>query len=89
MDDSLAVADIVSVGMYLQTLIWLLAEAGLGSIPQASWAGYPELVKEELGLPKERTVLCALATGYADEKSSLNYVDIPKSLWQENIEIKD
>jgi hypothetical protein len=36
MDDSLAVADVVSVGIYLKTLILLLAEAGLGSITQAS-----------------------------------------------------
>jgi hypothetical protein len=46
-------------------------------------------VKEEFGLPKERMILCALTIGFADEKSSLNYVDIPKCPWQENVEIKD
>lgn len=38
-DKSLAVADIASVGIYLENIILLLWENGLGSIPQASMGG--------------------------------------------------
>lgn len=79
-------ADIVSVGMYLQTLIILLSEQGLDIIPQASIAGYPELVRRELEISEGTTILCGLAIGYPDKASSLNASrKMPRSPWQDNV----
>jgi nitroreductase len=43
MEQSLAQVDVLSVGMYLQTLCLLLAERDIGTCVQASVAGYPQV----------------------------------------------
>jgi nitroreductase len=59
-------ADALSVGMFLQTLLLALTERGLGSCVEVSIAGYPEIVRAQLGLPTELSILCGLAVGYPD-----------------------
>ena len=88
-DKSLATSDIVSVGMYLQTLILLLSEQGLGTIPQVSIAGYPELIRKELDIAEDVTILCGLAIGFPDEASNLNTVRIPRDPWRNNVRFLD
>jgi nitroreductase len=43
MDRNLAQVDVLSIGMYLQTLCLLLAEQGLATCVQVSVAGYPQV----------------------------------------------
>ena len=81
-EKSLATPDIVSVGMYLQTLILLPSEQGLGTIPQVSLVGYPELIRQELEIEEDMTVLCGLAIGFTDETRSLNMLRMPRGLWE-------
>lgn len=84
-DKQLGTADVLSVGMYLQTLILLFSENGLASIPQVSLAGYGELIKKELDIDDNMSVLCGLAVGYADESSKLNKIRMPKDPWTQSI----
>lgn len=86
---TLSTADIVSVGMYLQTLIILLSEHGLDTIPQVSITGYPELVRKELGISDDMTILCGLAIGYLDEASNSNTLKLPRDLWRNNVKFLD
>jgi nitroreductase len=88
-ENTLSTADIVSVGMYLQTLIILLSEQGLHTIPQVSITGYPELIRRELGIPDDMTILCGLVIGYLDEASNLNTSKMPRDLWQNNVKFLD
>jgi nitroreductase len=88
-ENSLSATDIVSVGMYLQTLIILLAEQGLHTIPQASITGYPELIRRELDISDDKTILCGLAIGYPDKASNLNPSRTPRDLWQNNVTFLD
>ena len=88
-ESSLSTADIVSVGMYLQTLIILLSEQGLDTIPQVSVTGYPELVQRELGISDDMTILCGLAIGYLDKARNPNTSKIPRDLWQNNVKFLD
>ncbi|SEQ31090.1 Nitroreductase [Solimonas aquatica] len=60
------------LGMYLQTLMLLLREAGLDSCPQECWSAYPKTIAEFLQLPAERMLFCAVAIGYADEQAPVN-----------------
>lgn len=77
-DKQLEVADALSIGMYLQTLILLFLENGLASIPQAipqaSLAEYGELVERELNIDDDMSMLCGLAVGYTDQSSKLNKI---------------
>lgn len=60
------------LGMYLQTLMLLLAEHGLASCPQECWAIYPDTVTAFLGTPPERMLFCGMAIGYEDEGEPAN-----------------
>ena len=66
MHRDLGPADALSVGMYLQTLLLALTERGLGSCVQVSVTGYPEIIRAQLSIPAELSILCGLAVGYPD-----------------------
>ena len=66
MHRDLGPADAVSVGMYLQTLVLALTARGLGTCVEVSVAGYPDVVRTELKIPPELTIICGLAVGYSD-----------------------
>ena len=63
MHRDLGPADAVSVGMYLQTLMLALTARGLGTCVEVSVAGYPDVVRTELSIPPELTIICGLAVG--------------------------
>lgn len=66
MNKALGFEDALGVGMYLQTLLLGLTERGLQSCVEVSVAGYPEIVKKELGIGEELEILCGVAIGYED-----------------------
>jgi nitroreductase len=66
MHRDLGPADALSVGMFLQTLLLALTERGLGSCVEVSVAGYPEVVRSQLAISAELSILCGLAVGYPD-----------------------
>jgi nitroreductase len=66
MHQDFGLVDSMGVGMFLQTLVLALTARGLGTCVQVSIAGYPEIVREQLGMPPEMTILCGLAVGYPD-----------------------
>lgn len=66
MDGKLGSADSLSVGMFLQTLLLGLAEGGVQSCVAVSIAGYPEIVRRELGIKEGMEVLCGVAVGWED-----------------------
>ena len=72
MHRDLGLADALSVGMFLQTLLFGLTERGLGSCVEVSVAGYPEIIRAHLSIPEELTILCAVAVGYSDPDFSAN-----------------
>lgn len=71
-DAALNDADILSVGMYLQTLILLLTERGLSTGVSAATAGYPRVIREKLGIPENVKLLCTLHIGYEDDTTQIN-----------------
>lgn len=67
------------LGMYLQTLMLLLREAGLDSCPQECWSAYPKTVGDFLQLPAERMLFCGVAIGYADPQAPVNRLHSPRA----------
>jgi nitroreductase len=76
MHRDLGPADAVSVGMYLQTLMLALTARGLGTCGEVSVAGYPDVVRTELKIPAELTIICGLAIGYSDPDFPANKLRI-------------
>ena len=85
MPESLGVADAVSVGIYLQTLMLSLTARGLSSCAQVALAGYPEVLRLELKIPSELLIICGLAIGYADPQFPANHLYIPRAPLSETV----
>lgn len=60
------------LGMWLQTVMLLLVEAGLGSCAQEAWSHYPETVKRVGEIPDDHDFFCGLAIGYPDPAAAIN-----------------
>ena len=60
------------VGMFLQSILLLAHERGLGTCPQAAWAAMPRTVRAHLDLPPELIVYCGISMGYADLDAPIN-----------------
>jgi nitroreductase len=72
MHKELDLQDAVGVGMYLQTFLLSLTQKGLNSCSEVSLAGYPEVLRKELGISEELTILCGVAIGYEDTNFGAN-----------------
>lgn len=67
------------VGMWLQTIMLLLREAGLDSCPQEFLSIYGRLIKEHIGVDDlSQIFFCGLAIGYRDEQAGVNNYDRPR-----------
>jgi nitroreductase len=60
------------LGMYLQTLMLLLAERGLDSCAQEAWSAFQQTVSKFVGAPEEQMLFCGMAIGYADPAAPVN-----------------
>ena len=54
------------LGIWLQTVMLLLVEVGLGSCPQEAWSAYPETVRRVAQIPQDHLLFCGLAIGWPD-----------------------
>jgi nitroreductase len=85
MHRDLGPADSLSGGMYLQTLMLGLTARGLGTCVEVSVAGYPDVVRAELKIPPELTIICALAVGYPDPDFPTNKSRIGRDPVEKNV----
>jgi len=60
------------LGMYMQTLMLLAVEHGLGTCPQEIWANWPQTIATFLQLPATHMVFAGMSLGYADESAAIN-----------------
>jgi nitroreductase len=60
------------LGLWLQTVMLLLVEAGLVSCPQEAWSAYPETIRRVTGIPDDHLLFCGLAIGWPDPDAAIN-----------------
>jgi nitroreductase len=89
MHKDLGPADALSVGMFLQTLLLALTARGLGTCVEVSVAGYPEIVRAQLAIPAELSILCGLAVGYPDPDFAANKLHIGREPLGKNVVFLD
>jgi nitroreductase len=77
--------DSLGVGMFLQTFVLALTARGLGTCVQVSIAGYPETIREQLGLDEDMRILCGVAIGYSDPDFGGNKLRVPRNAIADNI----
>lgn len=89
MHQDLDYVDSVGVGMFLQTFLLALTARGLGSCVQVSVAGYPDVLREHLGIGEDMRILCGVAIGYPDPGFACNQLDVPRNPLETNFVFKD
>lgn len=62
------------LGIYLQSVMLLLTEAGIDSCAQISWTAFHSVVRRELAIPDNLVLYCGLSIGYADPDAPVNGV---------------
>jgi nitroreductase len=66
------------LGMYLQTVMLLLREAGLDSCPQECWALYHNTLDAFLQAPAEQMLFTGMSIGWRDPDAQENQVEMPR-----------
>ena len=79
MESHLEAGSYMDFGMFLQSLMLIALEEGLATCPQAALGEYPEIVKNELELPKNTVLLCGMALGYEDTNAAINQYRTPRA----------
>lgn len=77
------------LGIWLQTVMLLLVEAGLGSCPQEAWSAYPETVKRVTGIPEDDLLFCGLAIGWPDTDAPVNSFANARASLEETVRFRD
>lgn len=72
MDKSLEAGSYMDVGMFIQSVLLMATEKGLGSCPQAALASYPDVVREAVGMSSDKFLLCGIGLGYEDKAHKVN-----------------
>jgi len=67
------------LGMYLQTVMLLLREAGLDSCAQECWARYHRTITRFFAIPEEQMLFCGMAIGHTDPEHPANRLRTPRA----------
>lgn len=78
-DRALGTYGAVDCGGFVSTLTFAAHALGLGSVAQAAIAMYSDTVREELGLPEDRLVVCAVSFGHPDPDHPANRFRTPRA----------
>ncbi|MEH6788995.1 nitroreductase [Parasphingorhabdus sp.] len=76
------------MGMWLQTVMLLLREAGLDSCPQEIWAMYGSYMRELLDIDDDHIFFCGMAIGYRDPDAPINNFAVPRVPIGETVEFR-
>jgi nitroreductase len=60
------------LGMFIQSVVLVVEEMGLGSCVQEAWAKVRESLRRHFGLPCHEVIYCGMALGYADTAQPIN-----------------
>ena len=89
MHRDLGFVDVLGVGMFLQNLLLALTARGLGTCVQVLIAGYPDTVRDQLGIGEDLRILCGLAIGYPDPDFPANALRVPRNSLEANVRFVD
>ena len=67
------------MGIWLQTVMLLLREAGLDSCPQEAWAVYGKTIRDQLAIGDENMLYTGLAIGWGDHSAAVNRFAVPRA----------
>lgn len=76
-------------GMFLQNIMLLAKARGLDTCPQAAFLQFHRVIREELGIPENETLVCGMALGYGDPEAKENTLRTERAPTAEWVRFKD
>ena len=68
----------LDLGLFVQSVMLLLTERGIGCIPQGALAQYCDIVRKVAPIPEGNGIVCGLSFGWVDEDAHINTVRMPR-----------
>jgi nitroreductase len=72
MDESLGHWSTLDMGLFLQSFTLAAHGAGLGTCMQASVSGYPDAIRQCLGIPSSKKLIVSMSLGFPDLDAPIN-----------------
>ena len=66
LDEDLEIGSWLDLGIYIGALAIAARGRGLDTCPQAAFADFHAVIREQLGIPQNEIVICGMALGHAD-----------------------
>jgi nitroreductase len=88
MDRTLTPWSIFDIGMLAQSIMLMAQQHGLGSIPAVILVSYPDLIRAELEIPDDLSIIFGIALGYSDAQHLQNKFRSPRRPIQEVVRFK-
>lgn len=79
MPESMHETNALDVGIFLQSLMLLFWERGIGTCPQGALAYYPQVVEEYAEIPDGNALLCGVSFGYPANDELINSFRQPRA----------
>lgn len=87
--EALGAYGMLDCGLYVQTFMLAACSLGVDCIAQAALASYPRLLREVLGLPDDRKVVCGVSFGYADASHPIHSYRTERAALSEAVRFVD
>lgn len=88
-DAAIGVYGAVDCGAYVSNFMAAARSRGVATIAQAALAVHSDLVRELLGIPEGRLVVCGISFGYADTTARVNSYRTPRASLDEVVTFID
>ncbi|HUP97076.1 MAG TPA: nitroreductase [Usitatibacter sp.] len=72
LDEDLEIGSWLDLGIYLGALMIAARGRGLDTCPQAAFADFHAVIRNELGIPENEIIICGMALGHADPDAPEN-----------------
>ena len=72
LDEDLEIGSWLDLGIYLGTLMIAARGHGLHTCPQAAFADFHTIIRDQLGIPGKEVIICGMALGHIDPDAPVN-----------------
>ena len=88
MDESLSKWSMFDMGAISQSIMLAARGYGLDTAPAVNLVVYPKIIRKEMGIPDELSIVFGIAIGYKDSKSIQNNFRSPRRPLEEVLRLK-
>ncbi len=78
-DRALEIGSWLDYGMFMQNIMIAARGLGLDTCPQAAFAPYHKIIRQELGISEDEIVICGMSLGYADTTAVENTLETDRA----------